>query len=345
MDLITLSYKENLPVSLSQEETIDLFYKVYENDLEAREKLIIHNARLIKYIISKRFYDNRFEKNDLFSIGMIGLIKAVDTFDVGKKINFSVYATKCITNTIIMYIKKERKKFKNLSLQDVIYLDSDENEITREDKVDDKTVHFELDYENKDYDRMIREIVFNLPEIEKNIIIKHFGFLDGNCMSQQEIGTALGISQPNISRIIKRTLKKIKDELYQCSIIEDNPNLGSKNENNKRFQRSKPDLVKKINENDKIDIDYYDSMIIKKKLFKEMCSFLTFKEIVIISLKLGYVDDKYYSTDSIAKFLEISEKEILETIKKVLYFSKNSINNSIDTKENEFDIKDLEKKL
>ena len=170
-----LSYSKALPNSLTKEDLNYLFFKYQDGDLSAREEIIKHNARLISLVIEK-VDKNYNDKEELFSIGMIGLIKAVDTFDIGKNLSFANYACICIKNEMLMFFRKNNRIVRN-ELGITTISDQEGKEMDLINNIPDLSVNFALDYENQDTIKVINEIVNSLPEREQLIIKKCFGFL------------------------------------------------------------------------------------------------------------------------------------------------------------------------
>lgn len=184
----------NLPQPLSKEEMYRLVNEFNEGSMEARDKLITHNIRLVIYEVANKFKSVDYDKKDLVSIGNIGLLKAINTYDLKKGIEFATYATKCIDNEILMFLRK-LKKDKNVdSLDRVIFQDKDGSELKLGDMVSD-------DNEQLETYRILREIVKQLPERDKEIIMLYFGFYNGKKYTQKEIANKFNISQSYISRL------------------------------------------------------------------------------------------------------------------------------------------------
>lgn len=199
-----------LPYGLSDEETRELLKKIKQGDIESRNILIEHNIRLILYIVSKKFWNNEYDKEELVSIGSIGLIKAANTFDIGKKTRFSTYAARCIINEILMYLKNEKKYPQTESLNESVYKNEDSKKLKLEDTINDNT-NLEEDYIKKESYDIIMKLVDQLPPRDKEIILLRFGFYD-KPHTQKEIGEIFNITPAGISDITIRVLKKIKKQ-------------------------------------------------------------------------------------------------------------------------------------
>jgi len=200
-----------LPKPLNKEQLIDYFEKYKNNgDVEAREKLIEHNVRLVMKVVHS-FKNPLYSKEELVSLGMIGLIKSVDTFDYTRGINFSTYANKCIVNEILMFLRNENKGQNNISMQHTLIAGSkSKRQINIEDVLEDESSDFVADYEKKELYLSLHKVIDKLPQKEQEIINLFFGLKDGRPLRQREIASILNISQSYVSRIVVKTLEKIK---------------------------------------------------------------------------------------------------------------------------------------
>ena len=211
---------DKLPEKLSKDEFNDLLKQARNGVSEARDKLIIHNIRLVLYEIFKRFDKVNYDKRDLVSIGILGLINAIDNFDSSKKIRFSTYAAICIDNEILIFLKK-LKKYNNVKSLDDFTIHKKDGSITnlkREIFYYDKDLINEM--EINDINKVIRKFVINLPDIDKKAMMLYFGFYNNKVYSQKKIATILNVSQPTVSRIITKNVKKISAILESRNLIE-----------------------------------------------------------------------------------------------------------------------------
>lgn len=203
---------ENLLPPLSKEDE-DYYVQQYENgDIEARNKLIEHNLRLVVYV-AKRYDTDINNLEDLISIGTIGLIKAINTFKLDKNIKLATYASRCIENEILMYLRKKSKSKVEVSLDEPLKVDYDGNELLLEDILcdADTKVYDSLDQEEKI--NQLNEALKQLKPRERKILAMRFG-LDGyEELTQKETSDMLNISQSYISRLEKRILKKLKQTM------------------------------------------------------------------------------------------------------------------------------------
>lgn len=446
-----------LPKPLSKQEVYDLLDKIKQGDEKAIERLASHNIRLVLLEVTGKFSTVEYDKKDLVSIGNVGLMKAITTFDTSKNVEFSTYAMRCIDNEILQFLRKFKKYANDESLDRTISQDKNGNELKIGDILSDDTDILE-EYTDNELHRIIREVVKNLPDRDRKIIILHFGFYNNETHTQKEISKMLSISQPCVSRIISRIVKQVGEILEENGLIElrakNKPNRISnhntiKEEKDKKMARELQtiyqyfkdytkeqvdEMLEKLSEEEKslITIRYgedlnnplseklnkeqyakfYGSLVPKMKRllanpkkerkprkskekeseivthnlvnteiepvrrnatqqttkpsepikgqdikekasetnvefmtkddclkilellrtpsFSQMMSTLSVKESVIISLKLGYVDGKYFSTDSIAEFLGIEPQEVIDTTRKVLLLYRENINQFID---------------
>lgn len=207
------SFIEEVPRSLTNDEQIYLLEQLRLGNDEAREKLIVHNLRLVMHE-ANRICCSYVELDDRIASGIIGLIKAISTFDLSRGIKFSTYAKECIDNEILMLLRKERKENnrKGLSFNDVFYDGEKGRTLTFEEVIEDENSDFIQDYLDEEERKIIRKLVFSLPETEKSIITLYYGF-NGKRYNQKQIGEILGLSQSYVSRKIIMTLNKLELEL------------------------------------------------------------------------------------------------------------------------------------
>ena len=201
-----------LPPPFTKEEEEKVMQALRDGDESVREGLIEHNLRLVVYI-ARKFENTGVGVEDLISIGTIGLIKAVGTFDAGKKIKLATYASRCIENEILMYLRRHSRTRMEVSLDEPLNVDWDGNELLLSDVMgtDPDLVGRELERET---DRaLLREAISRLTAREQKIMQMRFG-LDG-CKerTQREVADELGISQSYISRLEKRIIKRLRGEI------------------------------------------------------------------------------------------------------------------------------------
>ena len=202
----------NLPEPLSLEEEQLLSEKLATGDDGAREKLIVHNLRLVVYI-AKKFESSGVSLDDLISIGTIGLIKAVNTFSPEKNIKLATYASRCIENEILMYLRKIASQKMVVSLDEPLNVDWDGNELMLADVLGSDGDEISREIEEDDEKRILMQIIEDLPEREKIIIEMRFGIGNKEELTQKEVADIMGISQSYISRSEKRIIKKLGNRL------------------------------------------------------------------------------------------------------------------------------------
>lgn len=203
---------ETLPAPLSKEEEEEVFKLLEINNDSAKEKLIVHNLRLVVYI-AKKFESTGISIEDLVSIGTIGLIKAVNTFCPSKNIKLATYASRCIENEILMYLRKSSQYKNEISIDEPLNVDWDGNELLLSDILgtDDDTVNRGIEYEAEK--SVLISAIDKLGSRERLIMQMRFGIYDGKEKTQKEVADIIGISQSYISRLEKRIIKKLKIEL------------------------------------------------------------------------------------------------------------------------------------
>lgn len=190
------------------------FEKYKTGDLKAREKIIKSNIRLV-ILVAKKYNIEGCDLEDLVSLGTIGLIKAVDTYDIERQIRFSTYAVRCIDNEILMNIRKNKIKkngIQTVNIEDALLCDFEGNELKYLDILEDKNSDFVTKIIDNYLSKELLNIIDSLSEKEKELVMLYFGF-DGNRYKQKEIAHILGISQSYISRMISNILKKIKSKI------------------------------------------------------------------------------------------------------------------------------------
>ena len=208
-----------IPKKIPKEEMYDLITKMNQGDMDARQTLIEHNIRLVIYQVQSRFNKLEYDKSELVSIGILGLVKAIDTYDLSKNIEFSTYAMRCIDNEILMFIRKLNKDKNVDSLDRIIAGEGTDRKIKLEDTIS-SDVDIETSIEDKEIYAEVRRIVNSLPEREREITMLAFGFYDGKVYKQKEIALKLNVSQSCISRTIAKIVDDIKIELEELGFGE-----------------------------------------------------------------------------------------------------------------------------
>ena len=202
----------SFPPPLSREKELECFQKMHEGDVRARELLIEHNLRLVAHIV-KKYYTTAEDQDDLISIGTIGLIKAVDTFNYQNGTRFATYASKCLQNEILMYFRSKKKTAYEVSINETIDIDKDGNPLTYMDIIScEDTIADDIDRKIKSA-KALRIVNHSLSERERQIIVMRYGLGDIKPVTQRQIAAKLGISRSYVSRIEKAALDKIYQAL------------------------------------------------------------------------------------------------------------------------------------
>lgn len=215
MLFFTGSYSNNVfPEPLNEEEERVAIEKMQKGDKEARNTLIERNLRLVAHIV-KKFESKNMSQDDLISIGTIGLIKGIDSYNDSKKTKITTYAARCIENEILMYFRSNKKRESDVSLNDSIGYDKDGNEVSLIDVLKDNTTDFAEVIHTKENIKDLSIYLNLLNEREKEIIIKRYGLLNQKEKTQKEIAKELNISRSYVSRIEKRALTKMLKEFIK----------------------------------------------------------------------------------------------------------------------------------
>lgn len=342
-------FEGNLPKPLSNEEITELFIKYQNGSKQARETLITHNMRLVIYEVCTKFKNVKYNKKDLISIGSIGLIKAIDTFDMSKNTKFATYASKCINNEILMFLEKLKKDRNVKSLDEKPNEEADFTLIS----IGDKAVNLEQNYEQKEQAKSLLLLIDLLPDRERTILEMYFGLHQNRVFTQEEIANTINVSQPEIYKTITKITNTLKELLQELSngkaiIVKDEIELPSLYDLLVSF------TVKEIDELLSLPMEERSLVLLKgglidakmpsinpftlqKHITKEVClnlldyllefspimDNLTLKEAMIFLFRLGFIDEQHYNTTSIANFLELDEEEVIEmlrnTIKKIIH--------------------------
>lgn len=205
---LKVSYSQSFPPPLSSAEEEACFRKMRAGDALAREKLIKHNLRLVAHIV-KKYYGSGVDQDDLISIGTIGLIKAIDSFDSENGTRFATYAAKCLQNEILMYFRSRKKLSLEVSISETIDTDKEGAPLTYSDIISvDDTIADDLDLKLKS--QRVRMLVDRVLEPrEREIIVLRYGLNGKKAITQRETADLLGISRSYVSRIEKAALDKI----------------------------------------------------------------------------------------------------------------------------------------
>lgn len=200
---------ENLKAPLPKEEE-DILVLDYNNtgNLKSRNTLIEHNLRLVVYV-AKKYETNLFNLEDLISIGTLGLIKAINTYKLDKNIKLATYASRCIENEILMYLRKNQKNRLEISLDEPLKADYDGNELLLKDIMQDSSIDIFKEMDDKENLLELKKAVNELKDNEKEIISYRYGLFGKDELTQKETADLLGISQSYISRLEKKIIKKL----------------------------------------------------------------------------------------------------------------------------------------
>ncbi|MGN0532013.1 MAG: RNA polymerase sporulation sigma factor SigK [Eubacterium sp.] len=208
---------ETLPPPLTKEEEDTIIAQLKDGNEENRHLLVTHNLRLVVYI-AKKFESPTASTEDLVSIGTIGLMKAVRTFDPDKNFKLATYASRCIENEILMYLRKTSNSKAELSFDEPLSVDWDGNELTLRDVLGSEPDEISQSIEYEDEKRLLMQVVDSLSSKEKYIMRLRFGLYDTQPLTQKQLADRMGISQSYISRLEKRILKKIRVEMERQTI-------------------------------------------------------------------------------------------------------------------------------
>lgn len=212
--ILHITNSESFPKPLTKAQEKEYLERCAKGDINARNTLVEHNLRLVAHII-KKYYQNASGQDDLVSIGTIGLIKAINTYDINKNIKLSSYASRCIENEILMYFRNLRKSAQDVSLNDTIDTDKDGNPLTLMDILaDDRNIDDDIDT-RMNLQVLRRYIDSELTPREREIIIYRYGLTGKAPQPQRELAKRLNISRSYISRIEKKALEKLRARYEQ----------------------------------------------------------------------------------------------------------------------------------
>lgn len=213
--LILYIQGENFKKPLSPTEEKEYLIKAKNGDKDAKDKLIVHNLRLVAHIV-KKYYSDKSDQDDLISIGTIGLIKAINTFDYEKNVRLSTYAAKCVENEILMYLRNQKKLVNEVYISDPIDVDKEGNVLTLMDIITTSDNILDTVYENIRSEKLLK-CIEKLSKREREIIIYRYGLLGNLPMPQREVAKRMGISRSYVSRIEKKALEELKEMMAELS--------------------------------------------------------------------------------------------------------------------------------
>lgn len=211
-DSINLFYvgsADKLPEPLTKEKEVEYVELAMKGDEQARAKLIEHNLRLVVFL-SKKYENTGVDLEDLVSIGTIGLIKGVNTYKLDKNIKLATYASRCIDNEILMFLRKNKKRRGEVSFEDSLSYDAEGNELHLEDILGTEADIVTKNLEQETDRKLLYEEIAKLSGRDKEIMILRYGLFNHEEMTQKDVASVLGISQSYISRIEKKVIKRLK---------------------------------------------------------------------------------------------------------------------------------------
>lgn len=205
---------DKLPPPLSKEEELKNLVKAKAGDEEARNILIEHNLRLVVFL-AKKYENTTYDIEDLVSIGSIGLIKGINTYKIDKNIKLATYASRCISNEILMFLRKNKRKRAEVSLEDALNYDAEGNELHLEDILGTDENLVPNEYEKQVDKEVLAKEIEGLPDRDKEIMTLRYGLNNTKEYTQKEVAVMLGISQSYISRIEKKVIRKLKQVMVK----------------------------------------------------------------------------------------------------------------------------------
>lgn len=205
---------DKLPPPLSKEDELKYLVRAKAGDEEARNILIEHNLRLVVFL-AKKYENTTYDIEDLVSIGSIGLIKGINTYKIDKNIKLATYASRCISNEILMFLRKNKRKKAEVSLEDALNYDAEGNELHLEDILGTDADLVPNEYEKQVDKETLSKEIEDLPDRDKEIMTLRYGLNNTKEYTQKEVAEMLGISQSYISRIEKKVIRKLKQVMIR----------------------------------------------------------------------------------------------------------------------------------
>ena len=208
---------DSFPKPLSKEEERKYLIAFKNGDLDAKEKLIKHNLRLVAHVVKK--YQGAYDNDDLISVGTIGLVKAINSYDLSKGVQLATYTARCIENEILMLLRANKKYKANVSISEIVGCDKDGNELNLIDLLcsDEESVLTQVE-QNLFYEKLLCTIKECLSEREFTVIVLRFGLKGNKPLCQREVSSLLRISRSYISRIEKKSIEKIRKYIEENKI-------------------------------------------------------------------------------------------------------------------------------
>lgn len=208
-DVFFVGATDKLPPPLSKEEELTYLAKMQNGDVDAQNKLIEHNLRLVVFL-AKKYEGSGYDIEDLVSIGSIGLIKGIKTYKIDKNIKLATYASRCVANEILMFIRKNKKRKAEVSLDEPLNYDSEGNELHLEDVLGTEDDIVPKKFENTMNKELLEIEVSKLNKRDKEIMMLRYGLNNKEEYTQKEVAQMLGISQSYISRIEKKVINNLQ---------------------------------------------------------------------------------------------------------------------------------------
>ena len=205
---------DKLPPPLSKEDELKYLIRAKTGDEEARNILIAHNLRLVVFL-AKKYENTTYDIEDLVSIGSIGLIKGINTYKIDKNIKLATYASRCISNEILMFLRKNKRKKAEVSLEDALNYDAEGNELHLEDILGTDADLVPNEYEKQVDKEILSKEIEDLQDRDKEIMTLRYGLNNTKEYTQKEVAEILGISQSYISRIEKKVIRKLKQVMIR----------------------------------------------------------------------------------------------------------------------------------
>ena len=209
-ELFFVGSSDILPEPLSKSDEEAYLVMALDGDIHAKDKLIEHNLRLVVFL-AKKYENTKVDLEDLVSIGTIGLIKGINTFKPDKNIKLATYASRCIDNEILMYLRKIKKSKAEVSIYASLSYDAEGNELHLEDILGTESDIVTKNLEQETDKKQMMEEVLKLNPRDRDIIILRYGLMGKNELTQKEVAEMLGISQSYISRIEKKVIRRLKN--------------------------------------------------------------------------------------------------------------------------------------
>ena len=203
---------EQLLPPLSKDEELSCLIKAKNGDIDAKNKLIEHNLRLVVFL-AKKFEGTSYELEDLVSIGTIGLIKGINTYKIDKNIKLATYVSRCISNEILMFLRKNKRVQNEVSLEDTLNYDNEGNALSLEDILGTDIDYVDKEYQSINDKELLEQEISKLSDRDKEIMTMRYGLYNTLEYTQKEVADKLNISQSYISRIEKKVIKKIQNLL------------------------------------------------------------------------------------------------------------------------------------